>query len=123
MKLRCVLHSPDLADSELAPRAFEACDRAGVETVALEGDEDAVMLDGEEHEVRPGDGPVALVMRARGYRAEECIAVGAALRDAPVGAVWVGPLDLDVRGENVRVAEEDAELLYDAVIIELAERR
>ncbi len=49
--------------------------------------------------------------------------VGAALADAPVGSVWVSPLDLDVRGPTVRVAEEGEELLYEAVIAELAMRR
>ena len=49
--------------------------------------------------------------------------VGATLQDAPVGAVWVSPLDLEVRGPTVRVAEEDDELLYEAVVSELAQRR
>jgi hypothetical protein len=61
-------------------------------------------------------------MRACGYERAECIAVGARLRDAPVGAVWVGPLDLEVRGPAIRVAESE-ELLYEAVISELAARR
>jgi hypothetical protein len=62
-------------------------------------------------------------MRALGLAPEQCIGVGAALQAAPVGAVWVGPLDLEVRGANVRVAEEGDELLYEAVISELAARR
>jgi hypothetical protein len=62
-------------------------------------------------------------MRALGLVAEQCIGVGAALQAAPVGAVWVTPLDLEVRGANVRVAEEADELLYEAVISELAARR
>jgi len=105
-RLRCVFYDPDAvdADSRLTARALEACERAGVEV--REGGEDA-----------------REVMRARGLAPEECIAVGAALADAPVGAVWVGPSDLEVRGANVRVAEEDEELLYDAVIAELAARR
>jgi hypothetical protein len=37
--------------------------------------------------------------------------------------VWVTPLDLEVRGPHVRVAEQGDELLYEAVISELAERR
>jgi hypothetical protein len=37
--------------------------------------------------------------------------------------VWVGPLDLEVRGEHVHVAEDGDELLYNAVIAELARRR
>ena len=53
----------------------------------------------------------------------EAIAVGARLHDAPVSAVWVGPQELEVRGPHVRVAEDDEQLLYDAVITELAERR
>jgi hypothetical protein len=65
---------------------------------------------------------VLLAIRERVLDAEECAAVGARLRDAPVGALWVGPLDLDVRGPHVRVAEGD-DLLYEAVITELAERR
>jgi hypothetical protein len=35
----------------------------------------------------------------------------------------VSPLDLDVRGEHIRVAEDGDELLYEAVISELALRR
>jgi hypothetical protein len=63
------------------------------------------------------------VMRAHGYTPEQCIGVGAALAGAPLGAVWVSPLDLEVRGPTVRVAEEGDELLYEAVITELAQRR
>ena len=59
-------------------------------------------------------------MRALDLDAEQCIGVGAALRDAPVGAVWVSPLDLEVRGPTIRIAEEGDELLYEAVISELA---
>ena len=35
----------------------------------------------------------------------------------------MSPLDLEVRGPTVRVAEEGDELLYEAVISELAQRR
>jgi hypothetical protein len=35
----------------------------------------------------------------------------------------VRPLDIEVRGTTVRVAEEGDELLYEAVIAELATRR
>jgi hypothetical protein len=45
------------------------------------------------------------------------------LADAPLGTVWVSPLELDVRGQHIRVAEDVDELLYDAVISELAQRR
>ena len=62
-------------------------------------------------------------MRALALTREECIGVGAALADAPLGAVWVSPLELDVRGPTVRVAEEADELLYEAVVSELAQRR
>ena len=44
-------------------------------------------------------------------------------RYGPVGTVWVSPLDLEIRGEFVRVAEEEDDLLYQAVISELAQRR
>jgi hypothetical protein len=37
--------------------------------------------------------------------------------------VWIGPGDLETRGPTVRVAEDDEQLLYDAIITELAERR
>ena len=62
-------------------------------------------------------------MRALGYTPEQCIGVGAALAGAPLSAVWVSPLDLEVRGPTVRVAEAGDELLYEAVIAELATRR
>jgi hypothetical protein len=116
--LRCVFYDPDAvdADSRLSARAFEACARAGVDVFALTGDGDTV-----EHEGEPRG--IAFVMRANGYAPEQCIGVGAALEQAPVGAVWVSPLDLDVRGPTVRVAEEGDELLYEAVIAELAQRR
>jgi hypothetical protein len=92
-------------DTALSARALEACSRAGVEVVMETGlDADAVLAEWT------ATGP-------------ETIAVGASLRDAPVSAVWVGPADLDVRGPNVRVAEDGDELLYEAVITELAERR
>jgi hypothetical protein len=92
-------------DTALSARALEACSRAGVEVVMEPGlDPDAVLAEWT------ATGP-------------ETIAVGASLRDAPVSAVWVGPADLDVRGANVRVAEDGDELLYAAVITELAERR
>jgi hypothetical protein len=93
------------ADTALSARALEACARAGVEAVLEPGlDADAVLAEWT------ATGP-------------ETIAVGASLSAAPVSAVWVGPLDLDVRGSNVRVAEDGDELLYEAVITELAERR
>jgi hypothetical protein len=103
-RLRCVFYDPDAVDtaSPLGARALEACERAGVDVVAA-------------HDV-------AAELRELAVSGEQCIAVGAALRDAPVSAVWVGPLDLDVRGPNVRVAEGE-DLLYEAVITELAERR
>jgi hypothetical protein len=124
-RLRCVFYDPDAVDPDapLTERALEACARAGVEVFALAGDEDSVVVHGEEHELPPDVGAIAFVMRALAYDPEECIGVGAALQDAPVGAIWVGPLDLDVRGASVRVAEDAEQLLYDAVITELAERR
>jgi hypothetical protein len=92
-------------DTALSARALEACERAGVEVVLEPGlNADAVLAGWT------ATGP-------------ETIAVGAPLHTAPVSAVWVGPLDLDVRGPNVRVAEDGDELLYEAVITELAERR
>jgi hypothetical protein len=123
--LRCVFFDPDAvdADSRLSERAFEACARAGVEAFALAGDEDEVAIAGELHDVVGEDGAIAFVMRALALSAKECIAVGPSLAAAPVGAVWVGPLELEVRGPTVRVAEEEADLLYQAVISELAERR
>jgi hypothetical protein len=124
-KLRCVFYDPDAVDagSRLSERAFEACARAGIDVFALAGDEETVELAGEPHEVTHPDGPIAFVIRALGYERDECIGVGTALRDAPVGAVWVSPLDLGVRGPTVHVAEEPDELLYEAVIAELAMRR
>src|SRR6478735_7883270 len=115
-KLRCVFYDPEALDEEsrLSERALEACERAGVEVYALSGDGEVE----HEGELRS----IEFVMRAHAYAPEECIGVGAALQDAPVGAVWVAPAELDVRGEHVRVAEDD-ELLYGAVISELAERR
>jgi hypothetical protein len=106
-KLRCVFLDPAAVDtgSRLGERALEACARAGIEVVeAADGDE------------------VATAMRERLLEAEQSLAVGAALQDAPVGALWVGPMDLDVRGPHVRMGEGD-DLLYEAVITELAERR
>src|SRR3954447_26398940 len=123
--LRCVFYDPDVVDagSHLSERAFEACARAGVEVFALAGDEDQVELSGEVHDVIGDDGAIAFVQRALALTPEQCIGVGPALHGAPLGAVWVSPLDLDVRGPTVRVAEEGDELLYEAVISELAERR
>jgi hypothetical protein len=124
-RLRCVFYDPDAVDagSRLSERAFEACARAGVEVYALAGHEYQVDIRGEIHDVAGEDGAIAFVMRALGLEADQAIAVGAALADAPVGAVWVSPLDLEVRGAHVRVAEEDEDLLYQAVISELARRR
>jgi hypothetical protein len=124
-KLRCVFYDPDAVDagSRLSERAFEACTRAEVEVFALAGDEDTVELRGEPHDVTGDEGAIAFVIRALGYEREQCIAVGASLHDAPVGAVWVPPDELEVRGPTVRVAEEGDELLYEAVVAELAERR
>jgi hypothetical protein len=116
-RLRCVFYDPDAVDedSRLSERALEACGRADVAVYALAGD-GAVEHEGELRSIE-------LVMRAHALMPEECIGVGAALVDAPVGAVWVSPLDLEVRGANVRVAEDGEELLYNAVIAELAQRR
>ncbi|HEX6023639.1 MAG TPA: hypothetical protein VFZ00_16725 [Solirubrobacter sp.] len=123
--LRCVFYDPDAVDagSRLSERAFEACARADVEVYALAGDEAEVEVHGERHDVTGEDGAIAFVMRALGLTPEQCIGVGAALADAPLGTVWVTPLDLEVRGPSVRVAEEGDELLYEAVISELAARR
>ena len=123
--LRCVFYDPEAVDalSRLSERAFEACARADVEVFALAGDEDSVVVHGERHDVSGEDGAIAFVMRALALSRDQCIGIGAALADAPLGAVWVKPLDLDVRGEHVRVAEEADELLYEAVISELAARR
>ncbi len=116
MKLRCVFYDPGAVDpgSRLTARAFEACDRVGALVYALSGAGE-VEDDGELRSIE-------FVMRAHALAPEECIGVGAALAGAPVGAVWVGPDELEVRGENVRVAEDD-EILYGAVIAELAQRR
>jgi hypothetical protein len=92
-------------DTALSARALEACERAGVRIV-MEEDLDAEAILAQWTATGP-----------------ETIAVGASLHDAPVSAVWVSPLDLHVRGPNVRVAEDGGELLYEAVITELAERR
>lgn len=125
MKLRCVFYDPDVVDLDdrLTERALEACERAGVEVFALAGDEDRVVVRGEEHEIADDLTAIEFVLRACAYERTEAIGVGAALEQAPVGTVWVGPLDLDVRGPDVRVAEDGDKLLYDAVITELAERR
>jgi hypothetical protein len=123
--LRCVFYDPDILDpaSRLNDLAFEACARADVQVYALAGDETAVEVGGELHDVAIEDGSVAFVMRALGLTGEQCIGVGAALAGAPVGTVWVSPLDLEIRGSFVRVAEEEDDLLYQAVISELAQRR
>src|SRR3954462_10689393 len=115
--LRCVFYDPEAVDvgSRLSARAFEACARAEIAVFELKGD-DAVELEGELQ-------GIAFVMRALDLSADQCIGVGAALAQAPVGTVWVSPLDLEVRGPTVRVAEEGDELLYEAVISELAQRR
>jgi hypothetical protein len=115
-KLRCVFYDPDAVDedSRLSERALEACARAEVEVYALAGDGEVE----HEGELRS----LEFVMRAHAFQPEECIGVGAAFAHAPLGAVWVSPGELEVRGEHVRVAEDD-ELLYGAVITELAERR
>jgi hypothetical protein len=125
VKLRCVFYDPDVVeeDDRMTERALEACARAGVEVYELAGDEDIVVVQGEEHEVPDDVGPFEFVLRAHGFDHGEAIAVGARLEQAPVSAVWVGPDDLDVRGPHVRVAEDADQLLYDAVITELAERR
>jgi hypothetical protein len=115
--LRCVFYDPDAvdADSPLSARAFEACTRAEVDVYAL--------ADGGTVEFEDEQRAIEFVMRARGFTPEQCIGVGSALAGAPLGAVWVSPLELDVRGPRVRVAEEDEDLLYQAVIAELAQRR
>jgi hypothetical protein len=124
-KLRCVFYDPDAVDAgtRLSERAFEACIRAGVEVFALAGDEDTVELHGEEHEVPEPLDAIAFVMRALDLTPEQCIGVGSALHETPVGTVWVSPLELEIRGAKVRVAEEPDELLYEAVIAELATRK
>jgi hypothetical protein len=123
--LRCVFYDPAVLDqdSRLNDLAFEACARAGVQVYALAGDEGHVEIGGERHDIATEDGSVAFVVRALGLQQSECIGVGAALAGAPVGTVWVSPLDLEIRGPFVRVAEEEADLLYQAVISELAQRR
>lgn len=123
--LRCVFYDPAVLnpDSRLDELAFEACARAGVQVYALAGDESVVEVGGEVHDVATEDGSVAFVMRALGLTGEQCIGVGAALAGTPVGTVWVSPLDLEIRGTFVRVAEEEDDLLYQAVISELAQRR
>jgi hypothetical protein len=125
VKLRCVFYDPEVVDpgARLTERALEACARAGVEVYALAGDEASVVVEGEEHDVADDLTAIEFVMRALAFDQDEAIGVGSALRDAPVGAVWVGPTDLETRGPRVRVAEYDDQLLYDAVITELAERR
>jgi hypothetical protein len=124
-KLRCVFYDPDAVDAgtRLSARALEACVRAGVDVFALAGDEDTVELRGEPHEVAHPEGAIAFVMRALAVLPDQCIGVGSALRDAPVGTIWVSPLELEIRGPKVRVAEGPDELLYEAVIAELATRR
>jgi hypothetical protein len=124
-KLRCVFYDPDVVDPDdrMTERALEACARAGVEVFALAGDEDSVVVRGEEHEIAEDLTAIEFVMRACAYERGEAIGVGGALKDAPVGAVWIGPGDLETRGPTVRVAEDDEQLLYDAIITELAERR
>jgi len=116
-KLRCVFYDPDAVDedSRLSRRALEACGRADVKVFAL-ADDGAVEDEGELRSIE-------FVMRAHAFAPEECIGVGTSLADAPLSAVWVGPLDLEVRGEHVHVAEDGDELLYNAVIAELARRR
>jgi hypothetical protein len=125
VKLRCVFYDPEVVDpgDRLTERALEACARARVEVFALAGDEASVVVEGEEHDVADDVTAIEFVMRALAFDRDEAIGVGSALEDAPVGAVWVGPTDLETRGPRVRVAEDDEKLLYDAVITELAERR
>jgi hypothetical protein len=116
-RLRCVFYDPEAVDeaSRLSERALEACGRADVKVYGLSGDSEVE----DEGELRS----IEFVMRAHAFAPEECVGVGAALADAPVGAVWVSPEDLEVRGAHVRVAEDGDELLYNAVIAELAQRR
>lgn len=123
--LRCVFYDPAVLDpgSRLNAMAFEACARAEVAVYALAGDEAVVELGGEVHDIATEDGSVAFVMRALGLTGEQCIGVGAVLAGSPVGTVWVGPLELEIRGPFVRVAEEEEDLFYQAVISELAQRR
>src|SRR3954447_7775618 len=124
-RLRCVFYDPDAVDAGSPPTQppLEACARADVQVFALAGDEYQVDIAREVHDVSGEDGAIAFVMRALGLEADQAIGVGAALAAAPLGAVWVSPLDLEVRGEHVRMAEEQEDLLYQAVISELAQRR
>jgi hypothetical protein len=110
-----VFYDPEVVDYDdrLTARAFEACDRADVNVFAV--DEHTVEVSGERMSLEDA-------LRALAIAPENAIAVGAALQAAPAGAVWVGPSDLEVRGPNVKVAEEDEMLLYNAVIAELAAR-
>jgi hydroxymethylpyrimidine pyrophosphatase-like HAD family hydrolase len=74
-------------------------------------------------------------MRARGYRAEQCIAVGDSREDLTaaeaVGTFWVvanaldrDPLLAGALPRNARVAEAGhGPGVYEAVVTELAERR
>ena len=98
--LRCVFYDPEVVDLDdrLTTRAFEACDRADVNVFAVA--DGTAEVSGERMSLDDA-------VRALALTPANCIAVGAALQGAPVDAVWVGPSDLDVRGENVRVAEED----------------
>ncbi len=116
--LRCVFYDPDAVDAEshLSERAFEACARAGVDVFALAGDHDTVTYADEPQSI-------AWAMRALAYAPEECIGVGTALAGAPVSAVWVSHQDHEVRGPTVRDAQDGDELLYEAVVSELAQRR
>jgi hydroxymethylpyrimidine pyrophosphatase-like HAD family hydrolase len=75
-------------------------------------------------------GAVAFHMRARGLRAEECVAVGDSPEDmgtaAAVGTFWMvaNGAPAEPRPANVRVAEASHGAgVYEAVITELAERR
>ncbi len=77
----------------------------------------------QRHDDRRELGAIPIFMRAMPLTPDQCIGVGAGLAGAPLGTVWVSPLDLEVRGPHVRVAEEGEELLYEAVISELAARR
>ncbi len=78
---------------------------------------------------------VAFHMRARGYRPEECVAIGDSREDmgaaAAVGTFWLvangparDPSLRDSLAANVRVCEErNGAGVYEAVLTELAERR
>ena len=120
--LRCVFYDPEAVDAgsrlqRARLRGVRARRRRGLRARRGRGRGRAR---GERHDVTGEDGAIAFVMRALALTREQCIGVGAALADAPLGAVWVSPLDLEVRGAHVRVAEEGDELLYEAVISELA---